>query len=539
MKLKISYTVEVIAMLLALIIVVSGRVDMPNKRPNDDEQSHLKEPSTSKPVDKVTEPEYNYSEPDDNYNHPYTTEEDVAIDTPIDDPWETTENPETEEIIFEARDEKVYVANTTSGLKLRTTPNADSDANVAAIVYPGTELRRTGINGVWSRVTYNYSEYYTSSYYLSTQSPVTTPPETTEKAPTVCVNHLFDTGAVTKEATCTKAGTKKYTCYVCGYTKNETYTVEHVLVVDKSKQATCGTAGEIRTYCENCNYEKIDKVAALKHDYKRNSTTDPYICKNCGDVITPYAKVTHIANVVDDGTIILDGKRDPGYNAGSTIISTGSVYAFEGYESQASKAQGEFIANVVADTHGLYIYVEIEDSTIMETYDFDPTDGDYVKLYFDWTPASMTHPDADTLLNRELAGNPWDYAGYKNTYGTLGKQYLGWIAGDYNNGIASGMGFVPYSNLGPDKDIPIRFMVQTENEGWSCEWFIPWATEEQQNMVKNKVKFSVGLGIVVGDDIIPDDGEDITVAERYSRPPEAGKLYSENYALLPDIIIGR
>lgn len=68
---------------------------------------------------------------------------------------------------MEARDEMVYVDAT--DLNVRTAPR--SDAEVAAKLNRGAELRRTGYSQFWSRVIYQDKECYIASQYLTTQKP--------------------------------------------------------------------------------------------------------------------------------------------------------------------------------------------------------------------------------------------------------------------------------------------------------------------------------------------------------------------------------
>lgn len=68
---------------------------------------------------------------------------------------------------MEERDEVVYVDAT--NLNVRTAPR--SDAEVAAKLDRGAELRRTGYSEFWSRVIYQDKECYISSQYLTTKKP--------------------------------------------------------------------------------------------------------------------------------------------------------------------------------------------------------------------------------------------------------------------------------------------------------------------------------------------------------------------------------
>lgn len=80
----------------------------------------------------------------------------------------TAEEPETDisEMIFEERDEKVL---TTTTVRVRSTPDTESDDNVLGKIEAGEELKRVGYNDKWSKVIYQKKEAYVSSDYLITK----------------------------------------------------------------------------------------------------------------------------------------------------------------------------------------------------------------------------------------------------------------------------------------------------------------------------------------------------------------------------------
>ena len=85
------------------------------------------------------------------------------------------------------------------------------------------------------------------------------------------LGHNWDSGKVTKAATCTAAGTKTYTCTRCKKTRTETIAATgHKVVKDAAVAATCETAGKTEgSHCSVCGtvLKAQTTTAALGHDY--------------------------------------------------------------------------------------------------------------------------------------------------------------------------------------------------------------------------------------------------------------------------------
>ena len=85
------------------------------------------------------------------------------------------------------------------------------------------------------------------------------------------LGHSWDSGKVTKAATCTTAGTKTYTCTRCKKTRTETIAATgHKVVKDAAVAATCETAGKTEgSHCSVCGtvLKAQTTTAALGHDY--------------------------------------------------------------------------------------------------------------------------------------------------------------------------------------------------------------------------------------------------------------------------------
>lgn len=110
-------------------------------------------------------------------------------------------------------------------------------------------------------------------------------------------DHTYDEGTVTKKPTCIETGIKTYTCTVCGATKTEEIaaTGHQHTEVRNEKEATCTETGYTGdTYCKDCGVKLSsgEVISKKAHDYevkdrqKPTCTTDGYVlsvCKACGD----------------------------------------------------------------------------------------------------------------------------------------------------------------------------------------------------------------------------------------------------------------
>ena len=95
---------------------------------------------------------------------------------------------------------------------------------------------------------------------------------------TVHTEHKWDEGVVTKEATCTEAGEKTYTCTVCKETKTEKieaaghkYSTEWTI----DKEATCTESGSKSHHCTVCDAKTdITEIPVIKENKDDNAKTD-------------------------------------------------------------------------------------------------------------------------------------------------------------------------------------------------------------------------------------------------------------------------
>lgn len=118
--------------------------------------------------------------------------------------------------------------------------------------------------------------------------------------------HSYDSGKVTKAATCTVDGTKTYTCNTCSGTKTETVVATgHSAVTKNAKEATCTTTGYTGdSVCSTCNttLSKGETIAATGHSYGSGKITKEatctvagtitYTCRTCSETKTETIEAT-------------------------------------------------------------------------------------------------------------------------------------------------------------------------------------------------------------------------------------------------------
>ena len=103
---------------------------------------------------------------------------------------------------------------------------------------------------------------------------------------TAALGHNWDSGKVTKAATCTAAGTKTYTCTRCKKTRTETIAATgHKVVKDAAVAATCETAGKTEgSHCSVCGtiLKAQTTTAALGHSWDGGKVTKAATCTAAG-----------------------------------------------------------------------------------------------------------------------------------------------------------------------------------------------------------------------------------------------------------------
>ena len=107
--------------------------------------------------------------------------------------------------------------------------------------------------------------------------------------PIPATGHSWDNGKITKEATCTEAGEKIYTCTTCQKTKTEVIaSTGHSKITKFVKNATCETEGYTGDiYCKNCGelLEEGKVTEKLPHTWKETQTVQEATCTEAGEKI--------------------------------------------------------------------------------------------------------------------------------------------------------------------------------------------------------------------------------------------------------------
>ena len=102
------------------------------------------------------------------------------------------------------------------------------------------------------------------------------------------IEHTWDSGKVTQEASCIKTGIRTYTCTTCQTTKTEEIpaTGKHENTeVRNAKEATCAEEGYTGdTYCKDCGTKLSagEKIAKKAHTWDSGKVTQEAICTKTG-----------------------------------------------------------------------------------------------------------------------------------------------------------------------------------------------------------------------------------------------------------------
>ena len=112
------------------------------------------------------------------------------------------------------------------------------------------------------------------------------------------LGHVWDTGTITKEATCTEDGERTYTCARCNDNKvEEIPATGHKIVIDKMVSATCTKPGKIEgSHCSVCEEVLVEQktIPATGHSWSEwqvvreatvtNAGEKQRTCTKCGEL---------------------------------------------------------------------------------------------------------------------------------------------------------------------------------------------------------------------------------------------------------------
>ncbi len=120
--------------------------------------------------------------------------------------------------------------------------------------------------------------------------------------------HIWNDGEVTKEATCTANGIKKYTCTQCDETYTSVIPASHNYIETVITEVTCTIDGEIVKECTECG-QKITEIIKAHHEYedvkvtKEATCTETGLklikCKNCNEEITE--EISPLGHIYENG----------------------------------------------------------------------------------------------------------------------------------------------------------------------------------------------------------------------------------------------
>ena len=132
--------------------------------------------------------------------------------------------------------------------------------------------------------------------------------------PTKKFDHDWNSGTVTKKATCKEEGSVTYTCENCGETETvSTKKTKHDYREEQHKNATCTENGYSISVCKTCNDEKKEEIVAKGHSKgiknKKTATckaegyTGDTYCRTCNIPLEEGKILPRLEHQWNDGTV--------------------------------------------------------------------------------------------------------------------------------------------------------------------------------------------------------------------------------------------
>lgn len=207
------------------------------------------------------------------------------------------------------------------GVTLKATATLEASCNDAQLRYQWFDASNDQqVSEVTDSVTFTIPEDSLGKSFYCVVTDASGKYTSSLKSNTVTANHAFGEWEVTKEATCTEAGSQVHTCEKCSYQETETipakghsYSTDwtsdasghwhacgvcgtkgdyagHVLTEwTTTKEPTCTEPGEEKRSCPTCGYEETKEIAALNHEvgdeWNSDATHHWKDCIHCGESV--------------------------------------------------------------------------------------------------------------------------------------------------------------------------------------------------------------------------------------------------------------
>ena len=162
-------------------------------------------------------------------------------------------------------------------------------------------------------------------------------------------DHDWDSGIVTRKATCTEEGIRTYTCEKCGDT--DTINIPktaHNYIIEQQQKATCTANGYSISVCQNCNDTKRVEIPATGHVNQITKDAKEASCKSEGYTGDVYCQDCN--KLLKEGQVI--PKTDHVWNKGE--VTTSSTCTTEGIKTYTCTSCGITKTEAIAATgHGV------------------------------------------------------------------------------------------------------------------------------------------------------------------------------------------